>query len=60
MIEFSKARDAPALSLARSVVLGLTIVTTTYILVNVSFLLVLTPQEIKSSEVDLLLTPSIF
>ena len=36
---------------SRSVILGLTIVTITYILVNLAFLLVLTPEEIKSSEV---------
>jgi len=34
-----------------SVILGLTIVTITYILANLAFLLVLTPEEIKSSEV---------
>ena len=31
--------------------MGLTIVTITYILANLAFLLVLTPEEIKSSEV---------
>ena len=36
---------------SRSVILGLTIVTITYILANLAFLLVLTPEEIKSSEV---------
>ena len=37
---------------SRSVILGLTIVTITYILANFAFLLVLTPEEIKSSEVQ--------
>ena len=37
---------------SRSVILGLTIVTITYILANLAFLLVLTPEEIKSSEVQ--------
>lgn len=36
---------------SRSVILGLSVVTITYILVNVAFLLVLTPEEVKSSEV---------
>ena len=36
---------------SRCVILGLTIVTITYILANLAFLLVLTPEEIKSSEV---------
>ena len=35
----------------RSVILGLSVVTITYILVNIAFLLVLTPEEVKSSEV---------
>jgi len=34
-----------------SVILGLSVVTITYILVNIAFLLVLTPEEVKSSEV---------
>ena len=37
---------------SRSVILGLTIVTITYIKANLAFLLVLTPEEIKSSEVQ--------
>ena len=36
---------------SRSVILGLSVVTITYILVNIAFLLVLTPEEVKSSEV---------
>ena len=41
---------------SRSVILGLSVVTITYILVNVAFLLVLTPEEVKSSEVGKLKT----
>ena len=36
---------------SRSVILGLSVVTITYILVNIAFLLVLMPEEVKSSEV---------
>ena len=32
--------------------MGLSVVTVTYILVNIAFLLVLTPEEVKSSEVE--------
>lgn len=41
---------------SRSVILGLSVVTVTYILVNIAFLLVLTPEEVKSSEVEKLKT----
>ena len=36
--------------------MGLSVVTVTYILVNIAFLLVLTPEEVKSSEVEKLKT----
>ena len=44
-------RSSPICQSSRSVILGLSVVTITYILVNIAFLLVLTPEEVKSSEV---------